>query len=316
MTDTQGHIPVMMTSVLETLAPQGGDTIVDGTFGGGGYTKHILKSADCKVIGIDRDPDAVTRGRKLEQENPNFKMIEGRFGDLENLLAENDIGRVDGFVLDIGVSSFQLDQAERGFSFIQDGPLDMRMSQSGESAADIVNTYGEKEIADILYRYGDERKSRRIASRIVERRKEEPFKTTLDLANLIENTIGRKRKPTDAHPATRSFQALRIAVNDEMGELERALEGAISILKPGGRLVVVSFHSTEDRIVKKFLREKSGDIPRGSRHLPVQRQEKSLYWFNCPDRRARAPSDQEIKDNIRARSAKLRYGIRTDHETE
>jgi len=314
MTDTDGHIPVMMAEVLETLAPKDGDIIVDGTFGGGGYTRHILASADCRVIGIDRDPDAVARGRALEKEEPRFQMIEGRFGDIQALLNENDIGRVDGFVLDIGVSSFQLDQAARGFSFMQDGPLDMRMSQSGESAADIVNTYDEKEIADILYKYGDERKSRRIASAIVAQREQTPFTRTLELAELIEGVLGRKRKPKDPHPATRSFQALRIAVNDEMGELERALDASIDILKPGGRCVVVSFHSTEDRIVKRFFREKSGDVPRGSRHMPVQKPKNELYWYDCPERRARASKSGEIENNVRARSAKLRYGIRTAHQ--
>lgn len=309
-----GHIPVLMQDVLDTLSVQDGDVIVDGTFGGGGYTRHILASAKCKVIGIDRDPDAVARGRTLEEDNPNFKMIEGCFGDVETLLDQNDIGRVDGFVLDLGVSSFQLDQAARGFSFIQDGPLDMRMAKDGLSAADIVNTYAENEIADILYQYGDERKSRRIASRIVERRNDAPFETTLDLANLIESVLGRKKKPKDSHPATRSFQALRIAVNDEMGELDRAMDAAINILKPGGRLVLVTFHSLEDRRAKTFFREKSGDIPRGSRHMPIINEKNQLYWFECPERRARAPSDQEKNDNIRARSAKLRWGIRTKHE--
>lgn len=309
-----GHIPVLMKDVLDTLSPKDGDVIVDGTFGGGGYTRHILNEADCTVIGIDRDPDAVTRGRQLEQENPNFKMIEGRFGDIEKLLNENNIGRVDGFVLDLGVSSFQLDQAGRGFSFIQNGPLDMRMSQSGPSAADIVNTYEEKEIADILYQYGDERKSRRIASAIVARRQEKLFENTLDLAAAIEGVLGRKKKPKDSHPATRSFQALRIAVNDELGELDRGLNAAENILKPGGRLVVVTFHSLEDRRAKTFFREKSGDIPRESRHMPIIADKNQLYCFECPERRARAPSDQETNENVRARSAKLRWGVRTDHE--
>jgi len=308
----EGHIPVLMKDVLDTLAPQKGEVIVDGTFGGGGYTRHILNACtDCHVIGIDRDPDAVSRGKKLEAENPNFKMIEGCFGDVENLLDE----KVDGFVLDLGVSSFQLDQAERGFSFIKDGPLDMRMSQGGQSAADIVNTFEENDIANILYQYGDERKSRRIASAIVKRRHEKPFETTLDLANVIEGVLGRKKKPKDSHPATRSFQALRIAVNDEMGELDRAMEAAINILKPGGRLVVVTFHSLEDRRAKTFFREKSGDTPRGSRHMPIITEKNQLYYFECPERRARAPSDQEIKQNVRARSAKLRWGVRTEHES-
>ena len=305
-----GHIPVLMDDVLDTLAVKDGDMIVDGTFGGGGYTRQILQAANCKVTGIDRDPDAVKRGQDLAAENDRFAIIKGCFGDMASLLPH----RVDGIVLDLGVSSFQLDQAERGFSFIQDGPLDMRMGDEGPNAAELVNTLPEKEIADILYQYGEERKSRRIAARIVERRKTEPFETTLDLANLIENTLGRKKKPKDAHPATRSFQALRIAVNDELGELDRALKASIKCLKPGGRLVVVSFHSLEDRRVKTFFREKSGDIPRGSRHMPMTMPENALYWFTCPERKPRTPSPGEMDTNPRARSAKLRYGIRTEHE--
>lgn len=313
MTHTGGHVPVLIDEVLETLSPQTGDTIVDGTFGGGGYTQRILNAADCNVIGIDRDPDAIARGKDLEQENKNFQILQGCFGDIAQLLSAHGTPKVDGIVLDLGVSSFQIDQAERGFSFLKDGPLDMRMSKDGQSAADIVNTYDEKDIADILYKYGEERKSRFIAKKIVEARKTTPFETTAQLASLIENTIGKKRKPSDAHPATRSFQALRIAVNDELGELDRALEASISLLNPGGRLVVVTFHSLEDRRVKTFFREKSGDIPKGSRHAPMIEPENDVYFFRCPERRARAPSDSEIQFNPRARSAKLRYGIRTEH---
>ena len=303
-----GHVPVMMAEVLETLAPGAGDVIVDGTFGGGGYTRAILRHADCQVIGIDRDPDAIARGHELAKQEPRFQMIEGCFGDMGEFITD----KVDSIVLDIGVSSYQIDEAERGFSFQKDGPLDMRMSQSGESAADLVNTLPEAELANIIYRYGEERKSRRIASAIVERRKETPFETTADLASLIESVIPTKPGAKSIHPATRSFQALRIAVNDELGELERALETSINLLNPQGRLVVVTFHSLEDRIVKKFFREKSGDVPSVSRHMPVHPDENKLGLYTCPERRARAASDQDIAQNPRARSAKLRYGIRTD----
>ena len=309
MYSDDGHIPVLIHEVLDTLAPQDNETHIDGTFGGGGYTRRILDAAKCNVIGIDRDPHAVTRGHELEKEYDRFKIVEGCFGDMGELINEP----VDGIVLDLGVSSFQIDQAERGFSFQKDGPLDMRMSQDGLSAADIINTYDEKEIADILYKYGEERKSRRIASRIVERRKTQKFETTLDLAELIESTLGKKRKPNDAHPATRSFQALRIAVNDELGELDRALEASIKLLKPNGRLVVVTFHSLEDRRVKTFFREMSGDTPNVSRHVPIAAMpdDENDVYFTCPTRRAIAPSDTETQSNPRARSAKLRYGIRT-----
>lgn len=307
---TEGHIPVLLEDVIATLAPQSGDVIVDGTFGGGSYTQRILHAADCNVIGIDRDPDAVSRGEKLSTETDRFTMVAGRFGDMKSLIDQ----RVDGIVLDLGVSSFQIDESDRGFSFMRDGPLDMRMSQQGDSAADLVNTLPEEELANILYKYGEERKSRRIAHKIVERRKEQKFETTLDLADTIEGVLGHKKKPKDPHPATRSFQALRIAVNDELGELDRALEASIDLLKPGGRLVVVSFHSLEDRRVKTFFREKSGDVPRGSRHMPVLVEENQLYWFRCPERRPRIPSAEEAATNPRARSAKLRFGIRTDHE--
>jgi 16S rRNA (cytosine1402-N4)-methyltransferase len=307
---TEGHIPVLLNDVIETLAPQSGDVIVDGTFGGGSYTQRILNAADCKVIGIDRDPDAVTRGQTLAADDPDFTMVKGCFGDMKSLIDT----RVDGIVLDLGVSSFQIDESDRGFSFMRDGPLDMRMSQQGDSAADLVNTLPEEELANILYKYGEERKSRRIAHKIIERRKSQKFENTLDLADTIESVLGRKKKPKDPHPATRSFQALRIAVNDELGELDRALEASIDLLKPDGRLVVVSFHSLEDRRVKTFFREKSGDVPRGSRHMPVIVEENELYWFRCPERRPRTPSAEEAATNPRARSAKLRFGIRTDHE--
>jgi len=303
-----GHIPVLLDDVLDTLNIQDGATIVDATFGGGGYTRAILGAAKCNVIGVDRDPHAIKIGRDLEKENGNFTILQGCFGDLENLLPVP----VDGIVLDLGVSSFQLDQAERGFSFMRDGPLDMRMSQDGQSAADLVNTLPEEDLANVLYKYGEERKSRRIAHKIVERRAEKPFETTLDLAAVIEGVLGRKKKPKDAHPATRSFQALRIAVNDELAELDRALEASIKCLKPDGRLVVVTFHSLEDRRAKTFFREKSGDTPNLSRHMPIELPKNELYYFKCPERRARAPSRDETQDNPRARSAKLRYGIRTD----
>jgi len=296
----------MLHEVLETLCPQDGGVYVDGTFGAGGYTRAILGAADCRAVAIDRDDDAAGRAEAFREEfGPRFTFLPGCFGDVEALLEEAEIGPVDGFVLDLGVSSFQLDEAERGFSFRFDGPLDMRMGRSAElSAADIVNTYPQEEIARILYEYGEERHSRRIAKKIVERRAERQFKTTFDLAELIRACLPKSHKDK-SDPATRSFQALRIAVNDELGELERALQAALNILKAGGRLVVVTFHSLEDRIVKNFLREKAGRTPSASRHMPIV-QAADAPKLEIITRKAVEASAEEIASNPRARSAKLR----------
>lgn len=306
------HIPVMLGEVLATLAPKDGETYIDGTFGAGGYTRAILEAADCKVYAIDRDPDAIARARKMAAEEfpGRLHVIEGRFGSLRELLSIAGIKNINGIVLDVGVSSMQIDTATRGFSFQQDGPLDMRMSQEGLSAADVVTSYTEKEIADILFNYGDERASRAIARKIVEARKTQSIQTTKELVKIVHSVLpmhgGLK---TDT--ATKTFQALRIFVNDELGELERALEAAEHILVPGGRLVVVSFHSLEDGRVKNFLRDRSGKAPNTSRHLPPSASTLQPTFF-VEKSSGLKPSDDEIARNPRARSAHLRYAVRTD----
>ncbi len=299
------HYPVMLPEVLAALSPRDGAVYVDGTFGAGGYTRAILEAADCKVVAIDRDADAAKRAESFEKEyGERFEFKRGCFGDVAALLGDQ---KIDGFVLDIGVSSFQIDEAARGFSFRYDGPLDMRMdTENGQSAADLVNSMPEEELANIIYKYGEERKSRRVAHKIVEMRKNQPFETTLQLADAVRACVPASRDGID--PATRTFQALRIAVNDELGELERALEASVQVLKSGGRLVVVSFHSLEDGMVKRFLREKSGGAAKGSRYMPAQDEEVSV--FALENRKAVKPSENEIAENPRSRSARLRYGVR------
>lgn len=306
-TETSGHIPVMLREVLQTLAPRDGGVYVDGTFGAGGYTREILKMADCKVYAIDRDPHAIDRADAMAKEfNGRLIPVQGCFGDVTALLAEHGVGKIDGIVLDLGVSSLQLSTPERGFSFMHDGPLDMRMSLDGTSAADVVNRAPEKEIADILYTYGEERASRAIAKKIVASR---PILTTKALVNVVHSVLpmhgGLK---TDT--ATRTFQALRIFVNDELGELERALESAEEILNTDGRLVVVSFHSLEDWRVKNFLKEKTGRTSNVSRHLPVKEDTRKAS-FKVEANNGLSPQADEILANPRSRSARLRYGIRT-----
>jgi len=306
------HIPVMLAEVLDTLQPQGGGIYVDGTFGAGGYTRAILEAADCQVYGIDRDPEAILRAKTMQETFPGkLHPLHGCFGDVQDLLAAAGVAKVDGFVLDLGVSSIQLSTASRGFSFQHDGPLDMRMSLDGESAEDVVNTATEEEIADIIYTYGEERAARKIAKQIITRRAEAPIRTTKQLTDVVHSVLpmhgGMK---TDT--ATRTFQALRIHVNDELGELERALDAAIDVLKPGGRLVVVSFHSLEDWRVKNFLREKSGHVASTSRHMPLRPDQEPPVLFKLESRNGIAPSPEETARNPRARSARLRYGVRTD----
>lgn len=291
----------MLPEVIESLSPVDGGVYVDGTFGAGGYARAILDAADCTVVAIDRDPDAQRRADAMNEDRLIF--LRGCFGDVENLLREAGIGKVDGFVLDLGVSSFQLDEAQRGFSFRFDAPLDMRMDpENGQSAADVVNCADEKELADLIYQYGEERKSRRIAHKIVELRREKPIRTTLELAEIVRSCLPRARYG-DIDPATRTFQALRIAVNDELGELERALNAAENILKPGGRMVVVSFHSLEDGLVKRFFRSKTGGEA-VSRYQPQTQSSSQL--FELLTRKAVKPSDAEISENARSRSARLR----------
>ncbi|MGV3650323.1 MAG: 16S rRNA (cytosine(1402)-N(4))-methyltransferase RsmH, partial [Devosia sp.] len=259
------HVPVLLAEVLEALAPLDGARILDGTFGAGGYSRALL-TAGASVVAIDRDPNVLPHAERLKALHPDrFTFVPGQFSELDTLAGRP----VDGVVLDIGVSSMQLDQAVRGFSFLRDGPLDMRMSGQGESAADLVNTLSEARLTDLLFAYGEERKARRIATAIVAARAEKPLSTTAELARLIETVIG--RKPGEMHPATRSFQALRIAVNGELHELVAGLFASERLLAAGGRLAVVSFHSLEDRIVKRFLDAEKSD-PTPSRHLPVREQ--------------------------------------------
>ncbi len=308
------HIPVMLSEVLETLSPKDGEVYVDGTFGAGGYTRAFLESAQCTVIAIDRDPEAKVRAQDFEKEfGERFIFVEGRFGDALELVQSAGYTQVDGFVLDVGVSSFQIDDAKRGFSFRFDGPLDMRMSGAGESAADIVNTYEERDLADLIWRYGDERKSRQIAARIVAERETAPIDTTEKLAEIVRAVV-RKSPKDKSDPATRTFQALRIAVNDELGELERGLQAAQNLLTQGGRLVVVSFHSLEDGIVKTFLYERAGKMPSASRHLPDTGSSIEPS-FSLSPKKALKPSDEEQAQNPRARSAKLRGAIRVRQES-
>lgn len=304
------HIPVLLTEVLDALAVRDGATYVDGTFGAGGYSRAVLRQVGSRVYGIDRDPNAIAAGRALPEATAGkLILLEGRFGDMDRLLANQGVNQVDGVALDIGVSSMQIDQPERGFSFAKDGPLDMRMEQSGPSAADLVNTADETELADILFRYGEERQSRRIARAIIAARAEKKFERTLELADLVARVV---RKSADGiHPATRTFQALRIRVNDELGELERGLAAAERLLAPGGRLAVVTFHSLEDRVVKNFLKQRSGDMPAPSRHMP-QAVAGPAPSFSQQSRKAISAGDEEIARNPRARSAKLRAAIRTD----
>lgn len=304
------HIPVMLAEVLSALSAKDGDTLLDGTFGNGGYSRGILDAADCTLYAIDRDPAAVATGEALAAENNRFHMLQGCFGDMASLLAEKNVDKLDGIALDIGVSSMQIDEAERGFSFRQDGPLDMRMSGAGRTAADIVNETEEDDLANLIYRYGEERKSRRVAKAIVMARKETRIERTGQLADIVRSAVGRSTDGID--PATRTFQAIRIAVNDELGELERALEGAEQLLAPGGRLAVVSFHSLEDRIVKTFLKKRAGKEARPSRHLPIMPQESAdTSTFTLRSNRAIKPSATECKTNPRARSARLRVAERT-----
>lgn len=301
------HVPVLLDEVVEALAPSPGDVIVDATFGAGGYTRRLL-AAGATVHAFDRDPDAIAAGRRWPEaqgDAPRLVLHPRRFSELAEGLAEAGVTAVQGVVFDIGVSSMQLDQAARGFAFSSDGPLDMRMSQDGPSAADFLNEADEQAIADVLYRYGEERQSRRVARAIVAAR---PLETTGQLAAVVRKALGhRPGAPKD--PATRSFQAIRIHVNGELDELIAGLAGAERMLAPGGRLAVVSFHSLEDRIVKQFLREAAGAMPAGSRHLP-QLASTAKPVFEKPSSAIRPTSAEEAR-NPRARSATLRWAVRT-----
>jgi 16S rRNA (cytosine1402-N4)-methyltransferase len=302
------HVPVLVSEMIAALALHGGDTVVDGTFGAGGYTRAMLAGGAGQVIGFDRDPDAIEAARSLLPDaigSGRLTLVEERFSQMDRALAERGIGLVDAIALDIGVSSMQLDQAERGFSFQADGPLDMRMSRSGLTAADFLNSADEAEIARVLRDYGEEPRARAIARAIVAAR---PVERTAELAAIVRRAAG-FRAGQKSDPATRTFQAIRIHLNAELDELEQGLAAAERSLRPGGRLAVVTFHSLEDRIVKRFLRERSGATPAGSRHRP------ELADPNEPtfDRIAKpvSPSEREMAANPRARSARLRSAVRT-----
>jgi 16S rRNA (cytosine1402-N4)-methyltransferase len=296
------HIPVLLAEVLQALEPAAGDVIVDGTFGAGGYTRAILASG-ASVVAIDRDPDAIAAGRDLEVgSGGRLRLVQAPFSTLDE-----QVDAADGVVLDIGVSSMQIDQAERGFSFRTDGPLDMRMAKAGLSAADVVNSFKPGDLARIFGFLGDERHAGRIARMIEARREKRPFERTLDLADAIETHVGRAPKDK-IHPATRVFQALRIFVNDELGELAKALFAAERVLKPGGRLAVVTFHSLEDRIVKRFISDRA-DAMTSSRHLPEAHARTATFRKSGG---GVTPGEAEIAANPRARSARLRAAIRTD----
>jgi 16S rRNA (cytosine1402-N4)-methyltransferase len=298
-----GHLPVMLAEVLDALNPRDGARYIDGTFGGGGYARAILQAADCQVFGIDRDPDAIKRGEVLAKEfGGRLTLAAGEFSQMDELFG----ALADGVVLDLGVSSFQFDQAERGFSFREDGPLDMRMSKSGASAADVVNSADEDDLVRILRDLGEERFARRVARAIIAAR---PLSRTAELAEVVSKALGPAALRHPIHPATRTFQALRIYVNDELGELERGLEAAERVLSAGGRLVVVAFHSLEDRIVKRFFTERAKPAPAGSRHAP-ERAPAQRQTFRLITSRPRMPTDAEIARNPRARSARLRAAER------
>jgi 16S rRNA (cytosine1402-N4)-methyltransferase len=302
------HIPVLGAEAVAMLQPRDGGIYVDATFGAGGYARAILDAADTRVIGIDRDRTAIAAGFDLvDESNGWLALVEDRFSNLAEVCAAQGVSRVDGVVMDVGVSSMQLDEAGRGFSFRLDGPLDMRMGHDGPTAADVVARASEADLANIIYIFGEERHSRAVARAIVAARKDGPIATTRALAEIVGKVVW--AKPGEIHPATRTFQALRIFVNEELDELHLALAAAERVLKPGGRLVVVSFHSLEDRMVKNFLSER-GKTGGGSRHLPEVAQ--SAPSFRILTKRPVTAGDDEVRANPRARSAKLRAAERTD----
>lgn len=309
MTSPDNHIPVMLDEVLQALAPRDGGAYVDGTFGVGGYTRAILDAADTTVWAIDRDPEAIARGTRIAKEyDERLTMLQGRFGEMSALLHAAGVTQVDGVVFDLGVSSPQIDDAARGFSFRFDGPLDMRMEKQGPTAADVVNSMEEAELALLIARLGEERRARRVARAIVEARANGPITRTSELADIVRRVVPQGRSRID--PATRTFMALRLHVNAELDELESGLSCAEACLAPEGRLVVVSFHSLEDRRVKKFLQVRAGALPSGSRHQPpsAPRRAPSLRLVR---RGVLKPSDSEASRNPRSRSARLRAAIRT-----
>jgi 16S rRNA (cytosine1402-N4)-methyltransferase len=302
----------MLSEVLGSLDPKDGEIVVDGTFGAGGYSEAILQQADCKIIAIDRDPEAFRLSGQLAEKYPGRLIaVLGRYSEMENIAASEGLSSVDGVTLDLGVSSMQLDDPARGFSFMREGPLDMRMGEGGPTASDIVNALPEQELAEIIGRLGEERRARAIAKAIVARRADQPITTTAELADVVARVLGRKRDETK-HPATRTFQALRLYLNEELDELARGLSAAERLLRAGGRLVVVTFHSLEDRIAKRFLASRSSPPPRASRHMPEARAENIAPSFRLLNRRPLEPNRAEIARNPRARSARLRAAERTE----
>jgi 16S rRNA (cytosine1402-N4)-methyltransferase len=309
MSESPGHVPVLLDEVLAALAPKDGAVYIDGTFGAGGYSAALLAAAQCRVLGIDRDPESVRRGAALAARHAGrLTLVEGCFGDIERLVGATAPGPIAGVTFDLGVSSMQLDSPERGFSFRHDGPLDMRMGATGQSAADLVARLPEDELGELIRALGEERFARRVARAIVTARSRAPIGRTGELAEIVRAAVPTREPGLD--PATRTFQALRIAVNDELGELDRGLAGAERVLMPGGRLAVVAFHSLEDARVKRFLRTRSGAAASGSRHAPPPPNAPAPS-FRLLRRRAIRPGAAEIAHNPRARSARLRVAERT-----
>lgn len=314
---TARHVPVLLPQVLRALSPRQGEVYIDATFGAGGYSEAILAAApDARVLAIDRDPSAIAAGQPIaESSGGRLTLAQTRFSALDRIARGAGLTPVDGVVLDIGVSSMQLDEQRRGFSFQGDGPLDMRMSgpgpDAGPTAADVVNETAEARLADIFFHLGEERSARAIARAIAARRLQQPFTRTSELAALVARVLGRE-KIAGRHAATRVFQALRIYVNDELGELGAGLSAAERVLAPGGRLVVVAFHSLEDRLVKQFLKRRTELPAAGSRHLPPQRSEAPPPSFRFVNQRPLSPTAEEIAANPRSRSAKLRWAVRTE----
>ena len=309
-----GHTPVMLAEVIETLAPRDGAIYVDSTLGAGGYSRGLLEAAECRVCAIDRDPAAIARAATLAESFPGrLTLIQGRFGEMEQLLAPHGIHQVDGIAFDLGVSSMQLDDAARGFSFRFDAALDMRMGNGGPSVEEVINTASQEMLADLIYDYGEERRARAVARAIVAARIEAPISRTSQLADIVRSVVRRSAGGTD--PATRTFQALRIYVNDELGELDLGLAASERMLRPGGRLAVVSFHSLEDRRVKTYLNTHSGSLPRPSRHLPEPPVDAATKLpqpsFSLLRKGTRKPSAAECRTNPRARSARMRAAERT-----
>jgi len=303
------HRPVMLNEMLDWLAPKDNGVYIDGTFGAGGYSRAILRAANCRVFAIDRDPSTRTFAERLEHEFPNrFVWLLGNFSDMCSLVSMHGIHQAGGIVLDLGVSSMQIDQAQRGFSFKNNGPLDMRMGGEGPTAANVINDSSEGELADIFYYYGEEKAARKIAKAIVAARAITPITTTSQLAEIIRGVVGGKHQKTD--PATRSFQGLRIHINQEFEAIESGLKAAEDLLAPGGRLVVVTFHSLEDRLVKRFTHSRCGKLGEHSRHMPERADEREAPHFFLPKPEKRTPSAEEIDSNARSRSATMRMLIR------